>query len=405
MNEYVYSGRDHRGSRVEGRMTAESIEAVASQLLRDSVTPIDIHIATPKDEGFKFKLPPKKVSYDDLSMFCRQMYALTKSGIPIVRAMTGLAETTRSEQLKAALLNVANQLSRGTNLATALRQFPHIFNHLFVSMVHVGETTGRIDEAFQKLVGHVELERDTRKRVSSALRYPIMVIGFIAVAIVVVNMMVIPNFANVFAKLGSDLPTPTKILMATSSFFVNYWWIMLAVLIATIVLFIQWKNTAEGAYRWDHIKLKIPLIGDLLYRIALSRFTRTFAMMVNAGVPIVQAVGIAASAVGNIYIEKAIQGMRSGIERGESIAQTANASGMFTPLILQMISVGEESGSVDKLLYDISDFYEQEVDYDIKRLSDAVEPIMLVFMGIMVLILALGIFLPMWELSGAMGKK
>jgi MSHA biogenesis protein MshG len=402
MRQYKYIGRNHEGMRVEGEIHAESVEAVASQLSRESITPIDIHVLTKEEKSFDFNAWfDKKVSYDDLSMFCRQMHALTKSGIPIVRAMNGLADTTRSEQLSEALHGLSKQLSRGVNLATAMRQYPNIFNQLFISMVHVGETTGRLDDAFQKLVGHVELERDTVNRVKSALRYPILVICFILLAIVVINLMVIPNFANVFAKLGSDLPLPTKILMATSNFFVQYWWAMLVFTIVSVIGFIQWKSTDEGAYLWDKFKLKIPVVGDLLYRIALSRFTRTFAMMVQAGVPIVQAIGISASAVGNLYVEKAIQGMRLGIERGESIAQTANATKMFTPLILQMISVGEESGTVDRLLYDISDFYEQEIDYDIKRLSDAVEPIMLVFMGVMVLVLALGIFLPMWELTGA----
>lgn len=403
MKRYKYQGRDHRGQKVEGEITAESVEAVASQLVRDSITPIDIHELTKTEEPLNInQWFEKKVSYDDLSMFCRQMYALTKSGIPIVRALNGLADTTRSEQMSNALHDLANQLSRGSSLATAMRQHPKVFNQLFISMVHVGETTGRLDEAFQKLVGHIELERDTKKRVKTALRYPTLVISFIVIAIVIINLMVIPNFSSVFDKLGGNLPVPTQILMITSNFFVAYWWIMATVTIGCILAFYQWKNTDEGAYHWDRIKLKLPLAGNLLYRIALSRFTRTFAMMVNAGVPIVQSVGISASAVGNLYVEKAIQGMRVGIERGESIAQTANATDMFTPIILQMISVGEESGSVDRLLYDISDFYEQEIDYDIKKLSDAVEPIMLVFMGVMVLILALGIFLPMWELSGAM---
>ena len=268
-------------------------------------------------------------------------------------------------------------------------------------MIHVGESTGKLDDAFSQLVRHLEMERDTKKKVTSALRYPSLVIVSIFAAIMVVNVFVIPSFSKVFSKFGADLPFATTILLNTSNFFLQYWWLIMGVVVFGGVGFLHYIKTEKGHYQWDKIKLKLPLVGDLLNRIALSRFTRTFAMLFSAGVPILNALEVSAEAIGNRYIEAAVKEMRSGIERGDSLARTANASGMFTPLILQMITVGEESGAVDKLLEDVSDFYDQETEYDVQNLSAAVEPIMLVFMGSLVLILALGIFLPLWDLGAA----
>ena len=217
----------------------------------------------------------------------------------------------------------------------------------------------------------------------------------------VVNVFVIPSFSKVFSKFGADLPLATSILLNTSNFFLEYWWLILGVVFGGIIYFIRYKKTEKGELQWDKFKLKLPLVGELLNKIALSRFTRTFAMLFSAGVPILQSLEVSAEAIGNRYIEMNVKEMRAGIERGDSLARTANASGMFTPLILQMITVGEESGAVDKLLEDVSDFYDQETEYDVQNLSSAIEPIMLVFMGGLVLILALGIFLPLWDLGAA----
>ncbi|MEY8264131.1 MAG: type II secretion system F family protein, partial [Bermanella sp.] len=223
----------------------------------------------------------------------------------------------------------------------------------------------------------------------------------IFIAIMVVNVFVIPSFAKVFAKFGADLPFATKVLLASSNFFLEYWWLILGMLFIAIAGFIKYTRSQQGEYQWDKIKLSLPLVGGLLNRVALSRFTRTFSMLSRAGVPILQALEVSAEAVGNRYIEANVKDMRHGIERGDSLARSAHASGMFTPLILQMISVGEESGAVDVLLQDVSDFYDEETEYDVQNLSAAIEPIMLLFMGGIVLVLALGIFLPLWDLGAA----
>lgn len=407
MASFAYKGRTKSGDLVTGTLDAANVDAVARQLQAQLILPVEIKEEVKQKSGdidLAKLLPPPKITIDDLVMFCRQMKALTKSGIPIIQAINGLAEHSKSERLKNALHDIVVRLQMGNSLAVALGNHPKIFSSLFVSLVHVGESTGKLDQAFEKLVHHLELERETKNRISQAVRYPMMVMGAMVIAMGIVNMFVIPQFAGVFAKLGADLPTPTKILMATSEFTVNYWWLILLVLIGSIISFIRYINTEVGRFWWDKKKLRLPIMGKIFEKSALSRFTRSFAMMSESGVPILQCLNIVGGTLGNEYISAAINDIRRGVERGDSLARTCAASGMFTPLILQMISVGEETGSLDSLLHDVSDFYEEEIDYDLKKMADAIEPIILVFLGILVLTLALGIFLPMWELGSAMNK-
>ncbi len=407
MATFIYKGRTQSGETVSGSQEAASADALAKRLLAQQIIPLDIKEAAEEkssdiDLGKLF--PPPKVKLDELVMFCRQMKALTKSGIPIIQAIGGLADNCKSVRLKEALRQIITSLNLGNSLATAMDAHKDIFSSLFVSLVHVGESTGKLDDAFDKLIHHLELERETRNRVSQATRYPTFVMGAMVVAMFIVNMFVIPNFAGVFKKLGADLPTPTRILMATSEFTVEYWYIIIGVMVGGIVTFLRYIKTEQGHLWWDRKKLKLPIIGKIFEKTALARFTRSFAMMSEAGVPILQCLSIVGGTIGNLHIASCIDEMRKGVERGDSFARVAGATGMFTPLIIQMISVGEETGNLDTLLHDVSDFYEEEIDYDLKQLADAIEPIILVFLGILVLILALGIFLPMWELGSAMKR-
>jgi MSHA biogenesis protein MshG len=406
MPDYQYSGRGSGGQQVSGQLVAVSQAAAMSQLQAKKIiiTGLKETIAKPKSVEFSFSIK-KKITLDDQVLLTRQLYALTKAGIPIIRALNGLAESTDNDRLAEVLNAVADSLTSGSELATAFRQFPKIFSPIFISMIHVGENTGRLDLAFQKLTAHLELERETKKRIKSATRYPMFVVSAIMMAMTVINVMVIPNFASVFAKLGADLPFATQILIASSEFTINYWWLILLVTVGGGYSWFRYIKTPDGLLWWDTKKLRLPLFGSLFKRIALSRFSRSFAMMLSSGVPILKALSIVAESVGNKSIGVAIEDMSRGIERVERLTSTAAATGFFTPLVLQMMSVGEETGSVDTLLDDVADFYEEEIDYELKQLADSIEPILLVFLGILVLILALGVFLPIWDLSGAMGAK
>jgi len=408
MAKFQYQGRDAKGDSVRGELEVATQSAAAGELSRRGITPIKISELTESGSGIgdiNIKLFKPKVNLDELIIFCRQMNALTRAGIPIIRAMKGLADSSKSEELTETLHDVAHRLESGINLASSMQAHPTVFSELFISMIHVGENTGLLEDAFKRLSDNLEMERDTLKRVKQATRYPTMVISAIGIALLIVNIFVIPKFASVFAKFGADLPLPTQILVATSDFCLNYWWLVIGMIIASIYGFKTWVKTEKGHYEWDKRKLNFPVVGVLFEQIALSRFTRNFAMMLSSGMPITHALAIAAEASGNKFIGGRIKDMKIGIERGDSLLRTARATEIFTPLVLQMMAVGEETGAIDSLLDEVADFYDEEADYSLKRLSEAIEPILIVAMGGIVLVLALGVFLPIWDLgSAAMGK-
>jgi len=407
--QFTYRGKDSRGAVQQGALGAPNADAAASDLMRRGITPLSIREVQQSDSlsARLNKLPifRKKISLDELIVFCRQMYALTRAGIPLIRTMRGLADTTRSPELGEVLDDVTTRLEGGSTMATAMQAHPKVFSDLFIAMIHVGENTGQLDDAFKRLSDILELERDTKRRLSQALRYPTFVMIALFGALMVVNFLVIPKFSAVFSKLGADLPFLTQVLVGTSNFLLSYWYLMLAAMIAGAVAVKQWRKTEQGELIWDRYKLKMPIIGPLVELITLSRFARNFASMLSAGMPVTNALTVVADATDNAWISKHIKDMRSGIERGESLLRTARQSNMFTPLILQMIAVSEETGSVDEMLINVADFYDEDVDYGLKRLAESIEPILIVAMGVLVLILALGVFLPIWDLgAAAMGR-
>jgi len=276
-----------------------------------------------------------------------------------------------------------------------------VFTPFYLSMVRVGEMTGRLEEVFLRLFDHLEFDRDMRDRVKTALRYPSFVVLAMIAAMVVVNMFVIPAFAGVFASMHAELPLMTRILIGFSNFTVRYWPLLAAIAAVSIFGFRSWVRTTGGRYRWDKFKLTIPVAGKIILKATLARFARSFALSSRSGVPIVQALTVVSQTVENAYLSARVEQMRDGVERGDSILRTAAAAAGFTPVVLQMIAVGEESGAIDDLMDEVAQMYEREVDYELKTLSAQIEPIMIVFLGIMVLILALGIFLPIWDLGKA----
>lgn len=410
MAQFRFSGRDAQGRKINGSRQAASAEALAGELLAERITPLSIDAQAEKAASasgddvlrqLNKLLGRERVELEELIIFCRQMYSLSKAGVPIIRAIGGLAESARNPYFRTVLQTLRSDLEGGTAMAASLGNHPKVFNPLFVSMISVGENTGQLDQAFRQLAGYLEMERETRKRIKQATRYPLFVLIAMSVALAVINLLVIPAFSKVFAQFHAELPWPTRVLIGFSEFMQDWWWLLGMGIAGSIVAFVRWIATDAGALVWDRYKLKLPIVGPIFERIALARFTRTFAMMYRAGLPLLQTLGINSHTVGNRHIGSAITAMRAGVERGEALTRGAAASGLFTPLVLQMMAVGEETGALDDLFVEVADFYEQEVDYDLKRLADAIEPILIVAMGVMVLILALGVFLPMWELSAA----
>lgn len=398
---FLFKGRNTEGRSVTGQVDAATTDAAVNQLLGRGITPVSIDehkVTLTLSEKFSRLMDFGRVEDVELIMFCRQMYTISKSGIPLVKGLRGLAASLRNHTFQTALNDIVDRLETGTELSSAMRAHPKIFNNLFVSMVSVGENSGRLDLVFNQLSEYMARDLHTVKSIKSAMRYPSFVLLAIAIAMTVINIKVIPAFAGLFEKFGAQLPLPTRILIGISDFFVNYWLYMLVTIVVAAVWVHHYVQSPNGSRWWGEKKLHIIIVGDIIERASLARYARSFGLMLKAGLPISNALELCARAIDNNYLADKIRGIRAGIERGEGMFQTHLVSGMFTPLVLQMISVGEESGQVDLLLAEVAEFYEREVEYDIKLLSDRIEPLMIIIMAGFVTVLALGIFLPMWDM-------
>ncbi len=407
MANFAYKARNPKGQLINGQLEAESAQTVAQTLNSRGLTPIAIEpIASGTDllEQFSHWRALRALNINDLILFSRQMYSLTKAGVPLSRAISSLADSSRNIALKQALIGITRKLESGQPLSQAMAQYDRIFPLLLLSIVNVGETTGSLEQAFLQISHYLEREKDTENRIKTALRYPGMVIAAISIALVIVNIYVIPAFKGMFDKMGAQLPWQTRLLMSISEFTVNYWPHLLAALIAAALLVAKYLENPEGLKQWHWLLLKIPAVGSIVERATMERFSRAFAMILTAGVPLIQGIAIVSKAVGNEYIGAKLHKMRIGIEKGDSISRMAKSIGLFPPLVIQMIMVGEESGNIAEMLHEVADFYEGEIDADLKVLSSVIEPVLIVVIGIMVLVLALGIFLPMWDLSTNMHR-
>lgn len=403
MAHFEYRGR-RAGQSVTGRIEAPSSDGAALRLADLGVVPVSIKAApaqAARIDAFFERLKRKKVDLDDLIVFARQMNTMSRAGLPILRSMKAIASTTHNPALEEALGEIGEALEAGRGLASALRQHPNIFSPLFVSAVQMGEETGRLEEAFDQLGTYLEIERDTRKRIKGAMRYPLTVIVAIVIAIGILDVYALPVFAEIFAGFGAELPLPTRILIASSNFTIAYWPYLIIGSALAVFGIVRFVRTDRGRMVWHRAQLRIPLTGSILSRAAMARFSRTFSLALRSGVPLLQGIRIAASIVDNDWLTARFLELQERIERGDSLTRTANASALFPPLVLQMIAVGEETGSLDELLHEAARFYEAEVDYELKRLAESIEPILIVAIGALVLLLALGVYLPMWDLASA----
>jgi len=404
---FSYKGRSLRGEAVSGQLEGDTAEAVASRLFNSGVTPIEIVAAKAvesADAGELWRrLGGGKPKTSDLIMFSRQMYTITKSGIPLLRGLKGLAESTHNIVLRRTLEDVIAGLESGRDLASSLSRHPEIFSTLYISIVRVGESTGTLENSFLRLCDYLGQDQDIQDKVRSALRYPMIVMAAIAIAIGVITVFVIPNFAPLFKVLGDDIPMPTRIIMGVSTFTQHYWWLVAGAFAAAFVWAKQYTSTEQGRYKWHRLKLRIPVVGKLTHEAILARISRSLSISLAAGMPMIQTLNVIARSAGNDYMAERVNRLRDAVERGDPLSRAAATVGMFPPLVLQMMAVGEETGDLSELLDEVADFYEREVDYTLKNLSAMIEPIMVIAVGVAVLILALGVFLPMWNMIAKVG--
>ena len=411
MASFAYRGRNGAGEIVQGVMEGATAGTVADLLFGSGVTPMEIkptEASAGKAAGrhdISIKLFKQKVEHIDVLLFSRQIHTLLRAGVPIMRALAGLQESSSNPAMREVLQDVRDSLDSGREMSLSLARHPEVFSPFYLSMVRVGEMTGRLEEVFIRLFDHLAFERFMKDQVKSALRYPSFVVAAMAIAIVIVNIFVIPAFAKVFKGFGAQLPFMTRLLIGFSDFMLAWWPVLLLGIIAAFFGFKAWLKTSGGRYTWDRLKLRIPIAGKIIEKATLARFAASFALASRSGVPIIQALTNVAETVDNAYISAKVVRMRDGVERGESILRTSISAGVFTPVVLQMIAVGEESGALDDMMKEVADMYQSEVEYELKTLAQQIEPILIVALGIMVLILALGIFLPLWDLGKVALKK
>jgi len=402
MASFAYRGRNPGGALVTGTQEGASAAAVADTLAGRGIVPIEITPAAGAGSGLGAwfsTLGEERIRAVDIMLFSRQMHTLLRAGVPIMRALAGMQESTQHRTFGRVLQEIRESLDGGRELSASLGRHPAVFTPFYLSMIRVGEMTGRLEEVFMRLFHHLEFEKFMREQVRSAVRYPVIVVVVMAVALVIINLFVIPSFAKVYKGFNVELPAMTRFLMGFSDFMVSYWPLMLALLVGAAFAFRGWLRTATGRLAWDRFILRFPIAGKIVRKATLSRFARSLALAMKSGVPVVQALTVTAETVGNTYIASRVERMREGVERGESVLRTAIAAGVFTPVVLQMVAVGEESGALDELLLEIADMYQREVEYELKTLSSQIEPILIILLGMMVLVLALGVFLPVWDLG------
>lgn len=403
MGLFLYQARNARGELQKGRSEGSNSTEVADHLLAAGLIPVDIR-ALPDPVEFNLgavlgKNRAQSIGLVELQLFSRQLHTMLRAGVPILRALTSLRESSVNPGFSRVLADINDGLGQGRELSVCMARHPKIFDSFYLAMIRVGEMTGRLDEVLDRLAVHLDFERRSREKVKGAVRYPLFVVIALVVAMAVINLFVIPAFSKVYAGMHADLPLMTRFLIATSSFTKDNFHLLIGGAGMALLGFRGWIGTDHGRYVWDRFKLRLPIIGKILRKSALSRFARSFALASRSGVPILQVLTVVAAVADNRYYADKIGSMREGIERGESLLRTATLAGIFTPVVLQMLAVGEETGELDNLLQEIAVMYEQEVEYEISTLSQQIEPILITALGAMVLVLALGVFLPIWDMG------
>jgi MSHA biogenesis protein MshG len=405
---FHYDGRDANGHSISGDLTVNTVDDVISYLQKRNIIPINIQVVKKRMINLRdlslITIGKKEVPLHDIMNFCRQLAALNGAGVPLIKAIKQLTQSASSPVLINILATVADDIAAGFNLANSLKKHPNAFPPLVSNTIEVGENTGHLNEVLLQLSTYLETTIINRRNLVSAVRYPLLVVGTIVAAMIIVDFFVMPKFAALFAHFHTQLPLPTRIIMASSTFMVNHWIVLIVVAFCIIIGTRQLLKIQKVIYFWDKEKLFLPVIGNIQRRILLSQFAWTFSLVLRSGLPIIKGLVLASNSTGNFYFSKQLLVMSGAIQHGETFSQAAIKSNLFTPMVVQMIEVGEESGKLDELIGDIAKYYDEEVSYDMKRLNESIEPILLGVIGSMVLVLALAVYLPMWDLIEVIKK-
>ena len=398
MPVFTYRGTNRSGSSVSGELTASSKAELQNILRRQQITPTKM-----SEKGKEFNLPTfgAGVKAKELAIFTRQFSVMIDSGLPLVQCLEILASQQENKTFQKVLTGTRSSVEGGSTLSAAMRQFPKVFDSLYVNMVEAGETGGILDTILQRLSSYIEKNVKLQRAVKSALVYPVGVLTVAVGVIVLLLWKVVPIFATLFAGLGVDLPLPTKIVIGLSNLIGSYFGLLALVAFGGILFGIKvWYGTAQGRFALDSLILRLPVLGILMRKIAVARFTRTLGTLIASGVPILEGLDITAKTAGNAVVEKALKQVRRALEEGKSLTEPLKDSEVFPGMVTQMISVGEQTGAMDAMLQKIADFYEEEVDAAVKDLLTALEPVMIVFLGLVVGGVVISMYLPLFSLIG-----
>jgi type IV pilus assembly protein PilC len=396
MPVFTFSGKDASGQKISGERVAPNKQSLAQALRRERITPGAI-----REKGKEFSMPTfgsGKVKVKDIAVFFRQFSVMIDAGLPLVQCLEILASNQENQAFQKTLTGVRTTVEGGATLANAMRQYPAAFDDLTTNMIEAGETGGILDVILQRLATYVEKAVRLKAAVKSALIYPVAVVSMAVLIVGALLKWVVPIFANLFAGLGVDLPLPTRIVMGLSSFVQGFWWIFGVAAIGLVFGIKQIRKHPRGKYYFDKVLLHLPIMGSLLRKIAVGRFTRTLGTLITSGVPILEGLGITARTSGNAVLEEALMKVRKAIEEGRTIVDPLRECGVFPNMVVQMIGVGEATGAMDSMLQKIADFYEEEVDAATKDMLAMLEPVIIGMLGVMIGGIVISLYMPLFAM-------
>lgn len=402
MPVYHYRATSAAGAAQAGVVEAPDLDGAIDTVHRMGLTPIRLEAsAASRPEAARWVLIPKRVATRDLILFVRQLETMLEAGLPILSALEILHQQTTHPVLKAAIDRVRSDVEQGSTLTEALRRHPRCFPAVFTSLIHAGEEGGLLASMLDRVGGLLEYEEETEQRIRSATFYPTLIVAELCVAFIVLVKFVLPRFASLFRNLDAQLPLPTRILIGASDFFDRWWYLLIMAGIVAAAAAIAWSRTAGGRRRIDGWILRAPVFGPIFQKTIMSRFARVLAALVAAGIPILQALAVARGVAGNRIVEEEVERMRDGVTAGMGLAEAVQGRDVFPPLVVKMLAVGQETGAIDKMLVRVARYFDRDVDYAVKNLSTAIEPVLLAVLGAAVLFTALAVFLPLWNLMNA----
>ena len=398
---FEYKAKDRSGGIHAGEMEGSSTAAVARTLREKGYVPLKIEERRESALDRELSIPflKKRVKPKEVAIFSRQMATMINSGLTLIRALVILEEQTDSAKFSGIITDVRLKVEQGSSLSAALETQPEVFDHLYVSMVRAGEVGGALDETMIRLADTLEAGVRLRSKVKSAMAYPIVVLSLIVGIVTAMLVFVVPIFKGMYDDLGGSLPMPTQMLINISGIFKTYWWVFFGLTIGGISFFRRWRKTDKGRASWDRFKLRLPIFGGLVQKIAISRFARTLSVLTRTGVPVLQALDIVADTSGNSSVAAAINDVQSSVKRGESLAQPLEQHDVFPPMVTQMMAVGEETGALDTMLSKVADFYDNEVEDTVSALTSLIEPLLIVVMGLAVGGILIALYLPMFNIA------